>query len=213
MWQISELIPFIPSSSASTRGRIFFAIYYISADNAFKNAAQCWLRQVKARHVAGPNDTTIERQISSESDFVAAWELVNSTAKEKQLDVYAGNILTHASLQSENGTGLEFKGGTLEHLEIVSLKKLPWASNGFLILAGCNTALVKDRNWAPAHSFALKQGVPTVGQNGYAYFSKTWVKYSEKSETDTEICLWSYSRGKNNWLGGGGRVSGIVFRP
>jgi hypothetical protein len=39
------------------------------------------------------------------------------------------------------------------------------------------------------------------------------VKLALKASCDIEICLWSYARRKNSWLGNGGRVAGIVFRP
>jgi hypothetical protein len=213
MWQIPELIPHLGKPPATASKRIFFAIYYKSSDDAFKYAALCWLSQVKLRHSANGEDITIEREVSSESEFVTAWEAVGLTAKSRSAEVYAGNLLTHASKQTARGDGLEFKGGTLEHLEIVALAKLPWSSNGFLILSGCNTGLINDRRWAPAHSFALGQGVPTVGQDGYAYFSNRWSSYNEKSAADSQICLWAYARGQNGFLGGGGRVSGIVYKP
>jgi hypothetical protein len=213
MWQISELIPHIGQATVPTPKRIFFAIYYKSKDHAFKYAALCWLAQTQSRHSATGDDITIEREISTEAEFTSAWEFVRQTAEDRSASVYAGNLLTHASIQAERGDGLEFAGGTLEHLEIVAMTKLPWASNGFLVLSGCNTGLMKDRRWAPAHSFAIAQGVPTVGQDGYAYFSKQWSSYREKSTSDSQICLWSYARGKNSFFGSGGRVSGIVFKP
>lgn len=52
-----------------------------SSDDAFKYAALCWLSQVKLRHSANGEDITIEREVSSESEFVTAWEAVGLTAK------------------------------------------------------------------------------------------------------------------------------------
>jgi hypothetical protein len=109
--------------------------------------------------------------------------------------------------------GLSLKAARLSIWRSLRWQSCPGQAMVFLILSGCNTGLINDRRWAPAHSFALGQGVPTVGQDGYAYFSNRWSSYNEKSAADSQICLWAYARGQNGFLGGGGRVSGIVYKP
>jgi hypothetical protein len=68
--------------------------------------------------------------------------------------------------------------------EISALTKLPWDKNGFLILAGCYTEKIGGRGWCPTHSFTKQQCVTTLGQVGYAYFSKNWFTYEEKDPED-----------------------------
>lgn len=213
MWHITELIPFIPLKAEPPARRVFFAIYYATMDDAFKRAATCWLAQVKARHGFNATDIEIAIEVKTERDFVDAWNAVLSSAQQAGARVYAGNLLTHASKSDSHGDGLEFTGGTLVHLEIIKLARLPWSARGFIVLSGCNTGLIQARGWAPAHTFALGQGVPAVGQAGLAYFSENWPRYSEIGKADTSICLWAYARGKNGVFGGGNRMSGIVYKP
>lgn len=200
--------------------RIFFAIYYKTQDDAFKLAAKNWLKAVKRQEsfVAG-HDVVIEKEISSEADFKKVWMQINTHSNLKNGKVWVGNIFSHASKQDDSNDGLEFargaqNDGTLKQSEILSLQKLPWADNAYLILTGCNTGLIDQRGWCPAKSFALKQGVITIGQTGYAYFSNQWKTYSEKSPADKNIYLWAYARGKNGAYGllsSGNRMPGKVF--
>ncbi|HHW76130.1 MAG TPA: hypothetical protein GX399_03715 [Xanthomonadaceae bacterium] len=221
MWQVTELIPYIPANIENKAPRLFFALYYKAADGAFKKADQTWRDEVKKRYnFSVARDEFFERQVMSEDSFKTAWNDLCATAIRGGFEVWAGNILTHASKDMGGDDGLEFsrsdaEDGTLKHSEIVALKKLPWAKNGFLILSGCNTGLSKERKWIPAHSFALAQRVSTVGQAGYAYFSKEWNDYQKTSESDSKMCLWAYDRGKNTAtliFGSGRRVAGIVFK-
>jgi len=219
MWQVTELIPHIPKNIETKSPRLFFSFYYQVPDGAFKRAAETWRDEVKKRHnFSVATDHFFEREVTSEASFKQAWDQLHAKAAEGHFEVLAGNLLTHASIQDDRNDGLEFAGsdaedGTLKHSEIVALKKLPWAKNGFLILCGCNTGLAKGRSWIPAHSFALVQGVPTVGQAGYAYFSKEWMNYQKTSEKDSQICLWAYDRGKNaTFFGSGSRMAGLVFK-
>jgi hypothetical protein len=214
MWQVRELIPHVGKQTVAPKKRLFFAIYYTVEDNAFKRAAQAWARTVKLRHsFSASNDYFYEKEISTEAQFNAAWGEIYDKATNDGYQVHAGNLLTHASKQTDRGDGLEFKGGTLTHQEIVSMRRLPWTESGFLILAGCNTGLTKDRKWAPAYSFALAQKIPTVGQPGYAYFSTNWPSYSRIGDDDNDICLWAYDRSANaTFLGSGTRMTGIVFK-
>ncbi len=213
MWQVTELIPFIGKQAVKPKKRLFFTIYYISDDNAFQRAASCWASEVKARHAfSQADDLFYEKQITTEANFIAAWNEIYTKATKEGYEVHAGNLLTHASKQDDRQDGLEFSGGTLTHLEIVGLQRLPWTSSGFLILSGCNTGRTQERSWARAHSFAMTQRVPTVGQTGYSYFSTQWPKYSRIGQSDNRICLWAYSRTGNGLFGSGERMSGIVFK-
>ena len=220
MWQVTELIPYIPKNVENKGPRLFFILYYKVADGAFKKAAQTWRDEVKRRYGFTAKDEFFEREVRSEESFKSAWNDLYAAAVRGGYEVLAGNILTHASKDTGGDDGLEFalsdaEDGTLKHSEIVALKKLPWAKNGFLILCGCNTGLSKQRKWIPAHSFALAQGVPTVGQAGYAYFSTEWQEYKETSPSDTRMCLWAYERKKNATafiFGSGRRMAGIVFK-
>lgn len=221
MWQVTELIPHIPKNIENKAPRLFFALYYKTDDDAFKKAAQTWRDEIKKRYnFSVAIDEFFEKQVTSEKSFKAAWDELYALAAGGHFEVLAGNLLTHASIGDNRNDGLEFsrsdnEDGTLKHSEIVALKKLPWAKNGFLILSGCNTGLAKGRSWIPAHSFALVQGVPTVGQSGYAYFSKDWMTYQETSASDHRMCLWAYDRRKNTptlFFGSDRRMAGIVFR-
>jgi hypothetical protein len=218
VWQLPELIPHIRKESTPLTKRLFFAIYYKVGDNAFKSAADTWMTNVCKRHeFKAGSDKTLAIEVLTETDFVAAWKRVHQEAKDGGLSVYAGNLLTHAykNPDAEGSTtsseGLEFKGTALTHQEIVGLQKLNWATSGFLILSGCNTANVGSRQWAPAHSFALIQGVPTVGNLGFAYFSTQWGRYS-KVQGEATIGLWAYRRGRNGFFGNGERIAGTVFK-
>jgi hypothetical protein len=213
MWQVNELIPFVPTTAEPAAPRLFFTIYYTAVDHAFKRAALTWLKEIKGRHAFGGADLEVATEVGTEQAFVSAWNDVAAAARKAKASVYAGNLLTHASKQSGRGDGLEFKGGTLTHHEIVGLPRLPWSKRGFLILSGCNTGLILDRAWAPAHSFALSQGVPTVGQAGFSYFSNVWRRYSVTTPADASIALWAYARGQNSLFGSGNRTAGIVYKP
>jgi hypothetical protein len=230
MWHITELIPYIEKpnleGNLKTRPpRLFFAIYYRVKDNAFRKAAKTWLDTMQIRYPFDRNDRFIEKEVSSEEDFKSAWHEIYVSAIQAGSEVFAGNILTHSSKQDDRNDGLEFsepedsiEDGTLHHSEIVALKRLPWAKNGFLILSGCNTGLAMKRKWAPAFSFALIQRVPTVGQAGYAYFSTSWSTYGRTSAGSKETCLWAYKRSGNSSsillldFTPSTRMSGIVFK-
>lgn len=202
---------------APTGGRLFFSIYYQTQDDAFKLAAQNWRLKVTADESFRPAaDHFYEKEVITEREFVNAWNEIKNTAQKKSLSVWAGHLLTHSSKQDNSRGGLEFRRQGDEHTlrqdEISALTKLPWDKNGFLILAGCNTGNSGQRGWCPAQSFAIRQGVTTLGQVGYAYFSKNWRTYEEKNPQDANICLWAFERGKNATFGSGARMPGRVFK-
>ena len=202
------------------KGRIFFAIYYDPPDDddAFKRAATYWQKRLQIHGEASAHDPFIMRPVTFERGFKLAWSHIAATAKNKGMEVAGGQIFSHASKQENGEDGLEFRGSsdpadgqTLKGEEIDQLEKLPWSTDGFLILSGCNTGLVKKRGWAPARRFAKAQGVATLGLPGYGYFSKKWERYKETTARDQEIYLWAYRRGRNSPLGGGHRMPGVVF--
>lgn len=204
------------------KGRIFFAIYYDPPDDddAFKRAALYWKKRLELHGVASSADEFIVRPVNYEREFKLAWRHIHSTAVTKGMAVAGGQIFSHASKQTNGADGLEFNdssdrrnGQTLKAAEIDALEKLPWAKYGFLILSGCNTGLTGRRGWCPARRFARAQGVVTVGQPGYGYFSKKWDEYVETTAKTQEIYLWAYARRRNRFLGGGNRMKGVVFKP
>jgi hypothetical protein len=158
---------------------------------------------------------TLEEGVRSKSDFKKAWNQVYEQARKRGLPVIEGQVFSHAS-KGDDEDGLEFKptdddGGTLTQGDIVSLAKLPWAGDGLLTLAGCNTGLLGTRGWAPAQVFANSQGVTTVGQTGYAYFSKARDRYERIDRGSQNVYLWAYKRGQNAMLGFGARLPGKTF--
>ena len=194
-------------------GRLFFSIYYKEPDDAFRYAAETWRDAVKTQEgFSGGVDHFMEREVRTEGEFKAAWQEVNQTAVDGDYQVWVGHLLTHASKQDDNQDGLEFDPGTLTEGEIKALAKLPWSEYGYLVLSSCNSGLIGQRSWTPAGAFATGQGVPTVGQAGYGYFSTQWASYKEKSASDRKISLWAYKRGRNSMLGDGSRMLGIVFK-
>jgi hypothetical protein len=91
---------------------------------------------------------------------------------------------------------------------------MPWNPDGYLILSGCNTGLLgAKRTWCPAMEFAQHQGVRTLGQTGYSYFSSNWGSHTTATPTHTNITLRAYKRGRNGALGSGLRMKGKVFVP
>ena len=101
---------------------------------------------------------------------------------------------------------------TGQQIEILALSKLNWAADGLLTLLGCNTGLAGKRGWTPASVFAKAQGVSTIGQAGYAYFSTSKTSYV-KIGSGQSIYLWAYNRGKNAAFGAGARMAGVTFAP
>jgi hypothetical protein len=219
MYDISELRRIRPETRVCpARPRLFFALYYKVADRAFEYAARTWLADIKRQEASASHDQELFIGMDTESDFWLAWQMVNDHATRGGLDVTAGSVFSHASKQAAGNDGLEFKSsdshdGTLKPDEIRSLPVLPWASDGYLVLTGCNTGNGGDRSWTPAEVFCRSQHVITVGQTGYAYFSKTWSSYTEKLASDSNISLWAYKRGKNGMLGNGNRMDAAVFSP
>ena len=218
MYDITELAG-VRNRVCSIQPRLFFAIHYAKpgGDRAFEFAAQTWLDSAKALE-GGPGDRYLLVPFSYESEFKLAWAEIALRARKDGLLVQAGSVFSHASKQIDRNDGLEMLGreddGTLKGPEILALPKLPWADSGaYLVLTGCNTGMQGKRGWAPASAFAQGQGVPTLGQAGFAYFSKLWPRYLQKSPGESRIVLWAYRRARNSLGGSGARIPGVLFHP
>jgi hypothetical protein len=200
--------------AAPTR-HLYFAIYYWSADDAFKRAAATWSAMAQSR-MNKSQDQMVLVEVRTESAFKAKWDLVYQMGNQPGWKVAQGRLFTHASKGSRRD-GLEFEpgddDGTLVEGEIRSLPKLNWSDDGTLVLHGCNTGISMQRGWNPAEVFAQTQGVETVGQAGYAYFSKQQWAHDTISASDRTIYLWAYARGQNDWGWNSPRIPGITFRP
>ena len=195
---------------------LYFAIYYEVPDGAFFRAAQTWESEILGG-VCRPDTLLVEESARTETDFKNAWARIRDRANKTGMPVIQGQVFSHAS-KGESMDGLEFKpsdedDGTLSQAEIMSLPVLPWAKDGLLTLAGCNSGLVGTRGWAPARVFALTQKVTTIGQSGYAYFSTSKDRYVKISPGSQTIYLWAYKRGQNGMLSFGGRMPGVSFDP
>lgn len=213
----------VPAASSSAhefrlrRALLYFAIYYPVADNAFKRAAETWAAEIRAGADFCAADKVIVLPAKTEPTLKAAWATVASQAAN--YDLHRGALFTHASKDDNPAPdGLEFRptassDGTLTRADIAALPVLAWGAGARLTLMGCNTGLAEDRGWSPAGAFAKAQGVPTMGQTGYAYFSTSPSSYSEIDASSTTVYLWAFRRGKNALLGSGERVSGRTFSP
>ncbi|HEX5658678.1 MAG TPA: hypothetical protein VFX59_15860 [Polyangiales bacterium] len=220
MYEITELPSATPVSSA---GRLFFCMYYLNtatdADASFQRAAKTWIRETKTQFSFREGvDIFLEQSVTTEKQFKSAWNGIAQQASYNGMKVSVGQLLTHATKDATGQDGLEFKpvagDGTLTQTDIAGLAKMPWSSDGALILAGCNTGLTGDgRTWTPAGEFAKGQKVRTLGQAGYAYFSKVWSSYTTQAKTDPNIALWAYKRGKNATVGDGSRLKGVLVQP
>jgi len=220
-WCPDVAVKSVPAALSSThefrlrRARLYFTIYYPVADNAFKRAAETWEAEIRAGADFCAADKVIVLPAKTESTFKAAWASVASHAAN--YDLHHGALFTHASKDDNPAPdGLEFKpdatsDGTLTRTDIAALSVLPWGSGAQLTLMGCNTGLTDKRGWSPAGEFAKAQGVPTMGQTGYAYFSTSPSWYSEIDASSTNVYLWAFRRGRNTLLGSGERMSGRIY--
>lgn len=174
MYEISELGSMTTLSAGS--GRVFFSIYYANAltvpDAAFERAARTWRNSVQVHEsFRQGRDVFIEAAVTSEPDFKRAWQGIANQARINNMPVWVGNVLSHSS-KSGTTDGLEFASvggdGTITQSDIASLERMPWDRK---------LRSYGGRSWAPAKEFAMKQRVRTLGQTGYAYFSKVWTTY------------------------------------
>jgi hypothetical protein len=192
--------------------RIYFAIYYDVADNAFKRAADTWIAENVGQQSG--SEVVLMKPVKTEADFRDSWAAVAQEAQLPGRGVMEGHLFTHAS-KGDTEDGLEFirqqPDGTLGQSELALLPKLNWETEGRLVLHGCNTGLKGTRGWAPAEELAKGQGVKTVGQSGYSYFSRDSSRYLEIDAASGKVYLWAYRRGKNGALGDGLQMQGVEY--
>jgi hypothetical protein len=186
-------------------------------DAAFTRAASTWRNSVRvSENFDGGKDIFVEQAVTKEPQFRAAWRGISDQAQFNEKVVWVGNIFSHASINSRDD-GLEFGivsgDGTITRGDIQHLAHMPWDSNGYLILSGCNTGVMGMRGWCPAQEFARSQRVRTLGQTGSASFSTSWNSYTEAQPTSRNIVLWAYAKGRNAVFGSGSRMPGIVYSP
>lgn len=205
-----------------------FAIYYDHVtDRAFERAADSFLRQAQRWF---PGAVPLRYGATSVPDLLRAWDRVAAEVGGAGSRILCGALLTHASkggpYPGGGEGGLEFApldratqtcptDITVENAQIGRMTQLPWASGAFLVLCGCNTGIGAAGHASVAQSFALRQGVTTIGQGGFAYFSTRWLYHRTAHPHDAEICLWAFARGRNSRLpplASGLRLEGRVFR-
>ena len=204
-----------PNSAVYPEPRIFFTMEYVDADRSFARAAETWRRIVpQAARFNPAQDEVLNWVVPTEGEFRRVWALVAEACRIRKAKPFFGAVFSHAS---KNGAanGLEFRpapgdDGTLSHGEISGLEVLPWHEDGALVLTGCNSGATGTRGWSPAAAFATRQGVRTLGQTGYAYFSRRWTQYEEIRSTDRDLCLWAFRRRRNGMFGDGARMPGRV---
>jgi len=183
--------------------RIVFGIYYQTADNAFQRALETEIRELNL----DAEVDVIVRGVKHEDQFKAAWSAIAKHARDTSSEIILGLVFTHASKPTGEDSGLEFypspgNDATLKRAEMASLEKLPWAVDARLDLRGCNTGSTGTRrNWSPASEMAASQGVTTLGQMGYSYFSSSREKYQPLESTSKNAYLWAYERRKNGLTG------------
>jgi hypothetical protein len=157
--------------------------------------------------------------VTTRAEFLSAWGGIPQQAINNGATVAGVYIVTHASKQNDEEDGLEFAdspdGSTLTRADIEAMSVLPWSQSGWpaVVLHGCNTGVLGDRGWCPAEAFARTQGVVAFGEAGFAYFSNTPDTYSEISDTDSNVYLFAYNRGRNAPTGDGARIPGNQFHP
>jgi hypothetical protein len=203
----------VPKRCAPPNGpRLYFYIYYADKNQPqFRYAAETWCQEIcRIDHFRQGLDRFLKLPAGFEQEFVSRWKNIRDFAAKDGYEVWAGNILTHATTSElvgdRSSTGLEFarnepshrKSGkesraTLTKQEIAVLPRLPWNRKfGFLLLSGCYTGVSAKRGWCPAAEFSICQKIQTVGTTRSTSFSTRFDVYSQISEKDTTIYLWSY---------------------
>ncbi|QXM25234.1 hypothetical protein KO353_03020 [Elioraea tepida] len=166
----------------------------------------------------------------SVAGLLRAWDSVAAEVNGAAGTILCGGLFTHATKGGPYPGGLQ--GGlefsrrdeeirlctteiTVETARIGRMTQLPWAPSAFLVLGGCKIAIASAPGHSPvAQTFALRQGVRTIRQQGVAYFSTRWNDYRRSTPADNEISLWAYARGRNVFplFASDQRLTGIVFR-
>ena len=200
------------------RKNVFFAIYYRVPDNAFGRAAKTWADELNGGNPRFRLGRDVVKLIEADTEaaFKQAWSAVDAEGQLPGREVVEGRLFTHAS-KGEGNDGLEFRpgqgdDGTIGNVELMTLNRLKWAKDGLLAMHGCNTGTGGSRGWAPAGSIASAQGIATVGQKGYSYFSANPARYEEINAGSPRVYLWAYRRNRNGVLGGGERIEAVTYR-
>lgn len=202
------------------RRRLIFGIYYRVDDHAFKRALQTELELVRASVEWNPDrDVIITKEVKHEPEFKSAWQDIHKETLTSNFEVIQGYVFTHASKPTGERSGLEFapahgSDATLRRDEIEALAKMPWAKNALLDMRGCNTAMTGERrSWSIAEVMAKSQGVKTVGQMGYSYFSESRTEYKAITGATPKLYLWAFHRKKNELFGDGSMIPAKTYTP
>lgn len=206
--------------------RLYFALFDNRPkgnDQAFQRAANTWAKSVPGAHDHGPEIRFRMLGFGVEADFIRAWKRLLDELEEAgpEAAVVEGHIFSHAS-KGDEVDGLEFvvhPSETLSRQEIERLPRLPWDSEGSLVLHGCNTGLVgEQRGWCPASAFASSQRVRTLGQAGFSFFSAVPDEYQRITRETPAVYLWAYHHshnapgiGNKARIGTGRRIDGVWF--
>ncbi len=196
-----------------TPRRVYFALYYVVSDNAFRRAADTWAQAVKSAPAWNNRCDMIIKRFRKEDDFRAAWDLVHQGMANSGMStsIAEGHVFSHASRWTNND-GLEFEDGTFDRNDIRTAPVLAWAKGeGLLVLHGCNSGRSRGGGWSPAAEFATRQGVRTIGQTGTSYMSGREDRYEAITPTTPRVYLWAYRRGRNDPLGDGSKMTGLDF--
>lgn len=219
---------FTPGGGVAGAPGAVFALYYDNvADRAFERAADTFLRQASRWF---PAAVPLKYGATSVAELLRAWDRVAAEAGGAAARILCGALFTHASMGGPypggGEGGIEMAGLdrlsrtcptdiTIENAQIGRMTQLPWAPNAFLLLCGCNTGIAAAAGHAPvAQTFALRQGVRTIGQMGFSSFSMRWAYYRRTDPSTREICLWAYARGRNRFplFATDARIEGRLFR-
>jgi len=185
-------------------GNLVFAIYYRKPDDdmAFRRAARTWCTAM-LETFSGASVRMRLLRAKTVKDLTDRWAEINAEARSGNLSILCGNVLTHADkFGLRPGLEMASDGGpdsTLEATDIAGLPRLPWARHALLVLSGCGTGLpMRGSKHSMARHFAQTQAVNTIGQQGYASFSRNWSSWREITAEDEDIHLWAY-RGRKNF--------------
>jgi hypothetical protein len=196
-----------------TPRRVYFALYYVVSDNAFRRGADTWAQAVRSWPAWNNRCDMIIKRFRKEDDFRAAWDLIHQSMANSgmSMSIVEGRVFSHASRWTNND-GIEFENGTFDRSDIRTAPPLAWAKGeGLLVLHGCNTGLSRGTGWSPAAEFAARQRVRTIGQTGTSYMSGREDQYEEIKPTTPRVYLWAYRRGRNDPLGDGSKMPGVEF--
>lgn len=212
-----------PDSRNSDRPKKLYVAFWYSAggDDAYKRAATTWKAAIEDSPGFRKKFDHVELiDVGSDNQFKAQWEWLNQQHREKGYDIAGMVIFSHASPdRGHNEPGIDFKDlekdndavlTTRNPNEIGALAKLRFTENAYLTLAGCNTSNENFSSGATvAQAFAIRQGIPVLGNEGYTDFSYTPDKYTGQAwykgnKNTEETYLLAFNRSLNLANGYGG---------